>query len=100
VDGGVPARRVPNRGRNVFDGERPDETSAVDVSGQHPCRYAAGPGRDANRTQAQSASCNDTECAAQSSEVELGALLLLDCLAVSAVSAVGTVRFSTQPITW
>jgi hypothetical protein len=51
VDGGVPARRVPNRGRNVFDGERPDETSAVDVSGQHFVERS-GAVCDANRVQA------------------------------------------------
>src|SRR4029453_2531826 len=41
-DGGVPAGRLPDRSDVSSRRERPDETSAVDVSGQHPCRAAAG----------------------------------------------------------
>jgi hypothetical protein len=51
VDGGVPAGRLPIGGR-VFEEERPDETSAVDVSGQHLVARS-GPGCGANRTQAK-----------------------------------------------
>ena len=42
MDGGVPADRVFIGDFLVFGGVRSDETSAVDVSGQHPCRAAAG----------------------------------------------------------
>jgi hypothetical protein len=43
VDGGVLADRL-SAGEQSSKGMRSDETSAVDVSGQHPCRKAAGAG--------------------------------------------------------
>jgi hypothetical protein len=43
VDGGVLAGRLPEE-KQFSKGKRSDETSAVDVLGQHPCRKAAGVG--------------------------------------------------------
>src|SRR5262249_30481709 len=46
-DGGVLWGRVPDR-RRMSIGVRPDETSAVDVSGQHPCRASGRSGTSSN----------------------------------------------------
>ena len=48
MDGGVLAGRLSAE-KQFSKGKRSDETSAVDVSGQHPCRESGGRGREQSR---------------------------------------------------
>ena len=48
MDGGVPARRVLDRGA-IFGRDAVDETSAVHVLGQHPCRESGECVREQSR---------------------------------------------------